>query len=172
MNNAAILNGMLSQATTELFDDYSFPLRHQGVVDGPPELPEIAGVISFFGAQVTGTVALATSLGLIDSIAAATPGTVSSTDWLAELANQLLGRIKRLVAAQSATIYLGTPVAVSGKDLEFSAKGDRAKPTWNLFTAAAGNILVWTDVEYIDGFEFHPGTEGDGGADAGETILF
>jgi hypothetical protein len=172
MNNPEILNQLIAQATTELFADYSFPVTFVGRVEAPPALPEIAGVISFFGTDITGTIALATSRQLIDAKAAATPGVVSSTDWLAELTNQLLGRIKRLLAAQSATIYLGTPVAVSGRELEFSARGDRAAPTCNLFLAAQGGILVWSDVQYAEGFEFHSNTDGDDGADAGDTIFF
>lgn len=172
MSNASILNKLLATATIELFEGYSYSVKYAGLTTHPPEQPEIAGVISFFGSELTGTLALATSKRLIDAKAAATPGVVSSTDWLAELANQLLGRLKHLLISQSATIYLGTPMSVTGRELAFSGTASTPESTFHVFQAAQGTILIWLDLEYVDGFEFHPNDDSEDGAAAGETILF
>lgn len=169
--NDEILSRLLAQATTELFYDYSFEVEHLGRVCEPARFPEMAGMIGFFGSQLTGTLALAAGENVIRAQAAAVPGVVSATDWVAELSNQLLGRLKHLLLRHSATVSLGIPVAVTGRELEFKSKGD-SHSTCHLFRSRCGTVLVWMDVEFSEGFRFQLRPDGEPGPRAGDTVLF
>jgi CheY-specific phosphatase CheX len=43
--------------------------------------------------------------------------TASDTDWLMELSNQMLGSLKRKLAARAASIDIGIPTVIQGKRL-------------------------------------------------------
>jgi CheY-specific phosphatase CheX len=93
-------------------------------------------------------------------------------DWLGELSNQLLGRVKRRFALHGASFSLGTPVVITGERLRLK-QGMKAKNTLSCsLEAPIGRIEVWIEVELRGGFEFSENTESDGSLIEGEALLF
>jgi hypothetical protein len=73
-----------------------------------------SGVMGFVGDSVRGTCLLAAPEG---TIRAAAPHAAAARDWIGELANQLVGRLKAKLMARGGTIALSTPVVLRGVKL-------------------------------------------------------
>jgi len=85
-------------------------------------------------------------------------------DWLAELTNQLLGRVKNRLLAFGTVIHCSTPVVLGGERIAPIA----SQPLGHLFTADGGVVSVWFDTEVRADFVLSPlddlsvlGQEGD-----------
>jgi hypothetical protein len=141
--NSEILEEIVSTACLSLFDDYKLPLVRikQGALRG--DVPLIfCGVVGFNGDQMRGTLLLATSE---KPLGATTPSTDSSLqEWIAELANQLLGRIKNRLLSRAVTLHLTTPIVLRGQHI---APVSHAELVPYTFECAGGYVCVWLDAE-------------------------
>jgi CheY-specific phosphatase CheX len=78
---------------------------------------------------------------------------VNPTDWLGELSNQLVGRLKNKLSRYGLLPYLGTPVTISGREMDLGTVGT-SPIVWNV-TWSEGEIKavfaldVAEDVELI-----------------------
>ena len=124
----------------------------------------LSGVMGFVGPKVRGTCLFAASR---EVLTAAAPPSAKLRDWVGELANQLVGRIKSKLIARGATISLSTPVVLSG--VRWSPL-PRTSGRPVLFSADAGILLVWLEAEIDSDFEFQPVTELL--ANEGEFLVF
>jgi len=127
----------------------------------------VCGVIAFTSKHMRGSLALAITREPLEQSCPAIvgAGTGSHRDWVCELANQLLGRVKNQLLSHSVEIYQSTPVAVAGQHL---CPIQEHRPIAALFTAGAGVVCVWTDCEFDAQFELSepseaPCTVGDEG---------
>ena len=85
-------------------------------------------------------------------------------DWVGELTNQLVGRLKSKLLARGIEIALTTPIVLSGVRLKPLPRG-RLEPA--VMHAKSGPILIWTEVESDADFAFgaeQPGLTGHEGA--------
>jgi len=73
-----------------------------------------AGIIGFTGASLRGTLLITTTGSMLDR---SNPITGSARDWIAEFANQLLGRIKNQLLRHGVEIYMTTPLVLRGQHL-------------------------------------------------------
>jgi hypothetical protein len=90
-------------------------------------------------------------------------------DWAAELANQILGRIKNRLRTFNVAVDVSTPTAFSGRALAFARpKSPTIRPF--LFDAPAGQVWLWLDTVSDPTLVLTPG--GDAGAKEGDIILF
>ncbi len=123
-----------------------------------------SGVMGFVGESVRGTCLLAAPQGTVE---AAAPKQAGARDWVGELANQLVGRLKVKLMARGATIALSTPVVLRGVKLSPLPRTD-VDPV--VFDSEAGKVLVWVEVEIEDDFKL--GEERALTASEGELLVF
>jgi hypothetical protein len=92
-------------------------------------------------------------------------------DWVCELSNQLMGRVKNRLLALGAEVHLATPAGLSGKNLSLAPETLRLP---QVFTAAGGYVCVWIDCEYLEGFELTmtPSGNMEAALPEGEALLF
>ncbi len=149
-----------ASACAELFDAYGVGLGPATNAWGESNDRLLSGVIGFVGRGVRGTCLLA---GTDGPLAASCPEGGRLRDWVGELANQLLGRLKSKLLARGVEIAVTTPIVLSGVRLQPLPRG-RLEPT--VFDSPWGPVLVWTEVEIDDEFALgseHPGsTWGEG----------
>lgn len=135
--------------------------------DGWAETNDVvfSGVMGFVGENVRGTCLLAAPQVTI--LASAPPNAVPR-DWVGELANQLVGRLKSKLMARGATIGLSTPVVLSGVRLSPLPRTGGIDPV--VFRSSSGRVLVWLEVEVEAGFQL--GEERALKANEGELLMF
>ena len=166
----SILTEIITDACLRLFDDYRVVLTPCAPADvGRGGELLLCGVIGFTGDQLRGTLMLATTAEPLGDSSPVGPSQLRA--WIAELANQLLGRIKNRLSAHGASIYLSTPVVLQGQHLA-------PMPRTNLLPLAfagssGGHVCVWVETEHEDGFVLAPAAAHDPGAIAeGELMMF
>lgn len=108
------LTVLMSDAFEQLVEHYGSKLTRIAELRGELDL---AAIIGFSGERVSGTVALVTSIEGANALRQIAPVTASEGDWLMELSNQVLGNLKRKLAARAAPISIGIPTVIQGKRL-------------------------------------------------------
>ena len=149
----------------ELFAAYGIALK-----PGAPEFADsdetlLCGVMGFAGGSVRGTCLLAANRAPIEL---SSPSKNRTRDWIGELTNQLLGRLKRKIVRHDLDILLTTPLVLSGVHLRPLPRVDLAP---RVFSAGSGSILVWVEVEAAAGFSLGPPTADLSGSE-GDILVF
>lgn len=146
LETTAAIQTLAGAACTELMGAYGVELVPGA---GWPETDELmlSGVMGFVGDAVRGTCVLAAAQ---QTIMAAAPRDAAARDWIGELANQLVGRLKAKLLARGATIALSTPLVLKGVKLSPLPRTDVAPV---VFESPAGRVLVWLEVEVEDSFQ-------------------
>ena len=170
---ATIFDATLTSAVIALFDAYDVELRptktaQQGGRDA--DAGELAGIIGFTSEQMRGTIAIASSpdtIGSMGQTQGSDPGPVR--DWMGELANQLLGRVKNRFLKYGVVVNISTPVVVSGLKLQLrdGASGARLYE----FEEDAGPVRVFLDVRIGSDVVFED-VNTDDAAEEGDMLLF
>jgi len=158
-----VIQALAGSACVELMQAYGVQLSPSQTWAESDEVM-FSGVMGFVGDRVRGTCLLAAPQGTVE---AAAPKDASARDWVGELANQLVGRLKAKLLARGATIALSTPVVLRGVKLSPLPRTDVAPV---VFESAAGKVLVWLEVEIEDGFQL--GEERALKASEGELLVF
>lgn len=152
-HNDAILDEALCGALEAVFD-------HNGVaverVGPSPALSitslDAVGVIGFSGEHLRGTLVIATSVALATrtcppSTAATLPVRDRVRDWMGELCNLTLGRVKVALARYGQNLGLSTPVAFTGEHLRLGAVQRNRTRAWD-FRCPDGDVRAWIEVEH------------------------
>lgn len=150
-----------------LFADYSLTLDEASAAALDTDEPVLyCGVIGFTGDDLRGSVLLAATEGAIAHTSPVGPGALR--DWMAELVNQLAGRIKNQLIGCGTTIYISTPVVLRGQHLAPLPRQHIEPVT---FRCELGYVCVWLDAVVREGFEL---VEQEGAARAieGEAFMF
>lgn len=157
------IQALAGAACVELMQAYGVALTP---TTGWGESDEVmfSGVMGFVGESVRGTCLLAAPQAAVQSAA---PKDAGARDWVGELANQLVGRLKAKLMARGATIALSTPVVLRGVKLSPLPRTD-VEPV--VFDSPSGKVLVWLEVEIED--EFKLGEERALKASEGELLVF
>jgi len=153
------------QACKLLFDAYGVTLQSTTEGDVSQAKVLLCGVIGFAGPGVKGTCILAASE---EPIAESIPVSGSLRDWIAELSNQLVGRIKNKLLSYGAEVYVTSPAVVRGEHLAAPASC-AIKPF--SFATTGGNVFLWVDVETDENFVLINPPEPPGAAE-GEALIF
>lgn len=137
------LTEIIERATLDLFDHYERALSPLDAAHASE--PDIAycGVIGFTGDDLRGSLLLAVSRDAIEIDG-------SLRDWLGELTNQLLGRIKNRLIAYGTVVHGSTPVVMRG---DYLAPVTPLRDALAFATGAGGVVVVWFDAEIRPGFE-------------------
>lgn len=164
------LDDLVFDCCKDLFSSYLLDVapRHRSDFPATEQL-SLCGVMGFGGRQMRGALVLATTREPLEHT---NPGSFTSQrDWVCELSNQLMGRVKNRLLTLGVEIHLATPAGLSGDNLCPSPSKLRAP---QVFAAANGFVCVWIDCEYLDGFELPtaPLESYEAPVAEGETLLF
>ncbi|MCE9571697.1 MAG: chemotaxis protein CheX [Deltaproteobacteria bacterium] len=154
---------IVAVACRGLFEHYDVQLTELSAHLGLAPNLGACGIIGYSGDDMRGTLLLGASNGALQVSDAN-----GQRDWLAELTNQLLGRIKNQLLTFGITIYSSTPLVLRGDHL--SPMGDSPPP--HLFATASGVIAVWFDSESRPGLEFAEVADASATVMEGEAMMF
>jgi hypothetical protein len=172
------LEPLVVSACEELFALYGIDLERLED-DAQPEGAEftLGSVIGFSGKAVRGTLVLALTgqlPGLSNPIRTQVDGAGRTAhedrDWVGELSNQLLGRIKSRLLRRGVEIYAHLPAVLQGRNL---APLPRVELKPLQFAMLGGVVAVWLEVDTTPGFSMDPSDNGDdGGPSANHPLIF
>jgi hypothetical protein len=117
--------------------------------------------------EIRGAILLATSrepLGRTSPV-----NDTSFREWIAELSNQLLGRLKNKLLKRGVVLHMSTPVVLRGQHLTPLTRNE-LKPL--VFDCDNGCVCVWMDVELTEGVDLTVVQEGAAMMNEGEGLLF
>lgn len=136
---------------------------------------DLVAIIGFAGDSLRGCVGVAANL---QAVLAVHPLGLDADrrgrpaeDWLAEIANQVLGRVKHRLSGYSMEIAPSTPVVLRGLQIRV-ARARPGPPQCYKAATKGGSIIAWIDVTtpIADDFELTPGATAD--AAPGESFFF
>ncbi len=163
-----VVSRLAAESTVKLFEAYGLTLREEPSERLPEHTILMCGVIGFTGPQIRGTVILAANDRPLD---ASNPVEgAPRRDWIAELTNQLVGRIKNRLIGYGADIYITTPVVLRGEHLA-PVPSQPISPE-AFVTDGGGVVCVWSEVEAAEGFALVESSDAEHGAHEGDTLLF
>lgn len=171
MKEKPTFDAIVANATVELFAASEVKLVAASTT---PALDRVA-VIGFGGGGLRGSLGLGVSAGLLDQLVGPggepDAGASRRDDWLAEMANQLLGRVKNRLLRHGVTIAIALPMVLRGLRVEIVGS---SKELWTYpFEAPAGVLCVWIDVVADPEFALAPSSdEGLEIPSEGDVILF
>jgi len=156
---------LLNSACIELFAGYNVAVRQSTDPWPESDSPLLSGAIGFIWNKLHGTCLLAADEKLVHG---SSPLEGRARDWIGELSNQLLGRLKSKLLARDIAVSVSTPVMLSGIHITPLPKGT-LRPS--LFSSPLGNALVWLELETVEGFMLPQGAP-DAIGPEGELLLF
>ncbi len=164
------IDDLVFDCCRELFAHYALDVLPRSRDEFPAaERLALCGVMGFGGRQMRGALVLAATQ---EPLEMTNPGGFSSQrDWICELANQLMGRVKNRLLSVGVEILLATPAGLSGENLN-PTPGKLRSP--QVFAVDHGFVCVWIDCEFSQGFELQMTPSGgfEAALPEGETILF
>jgi CheY-specific phosphatase CheX len=168
MTNEEIIELLACEACISLFSDYSLELRRVETVSWATDTELLfCVVVGFTGDQIRGSILLATTREPLGRTAPVND--TSFREWIAELANQLLGRIKNKLVRRGVVLHVSTPVVLRGVHLTPLTRTD-LKPI--VFDCDDGCVCVWLDAELVKGVDLTVIHEDAGVIVEGDGLLF
>jgi len=166
-NTAAqeLIEGLAEESCVGLFEAYGLQLTR--VDRGTQHIDEVSltGVIGFTGPGIWGMCLLA---GDKEPLRASNPIEGSLRDWMAELSNQLAGRLKHKLIARGAVVYITTPIVLRGARIE---PLPRRNLTPRVFKGGGGTLSLWVEIETAPDFVLAEEVIEETAAE-GEALLF
>lgn len=114
---------LIVECATSLFASCGVALSYDGETDGAAVDGEgMASFVGFTGDRIRGSLLLSTCPVLVarshpSDLSACPEPALELADWIGELANQLLGRIKNKVRVHGIDFSVSTPVSLAGQEL-------------------------------------------------------
>lgn len=127
----------------------------------------LVSVIGFAGRDLSGSLVLGATADPIDR---SKPGAASARDWIAELANQLLGRIKNQVMRRGIEFYAVPPAVVSGSHLAPVTSHADFRP-WT-FATPGGIVCLWIELTVAEELQPDSALMADAIPAEGDVLLF
>jgi hypothetical protein len=160
-----LLQQLADEACSSLFDAYGLVLERSAMEAMPGGAHALTGIIGFTGNGITGMCLLAATE---EPLNATNPIGGSLRDWMAELSNQLAGRLKHKLLAHGSEVYITTPIVLRATRIEPLPRRQLAPSG---FTGAGGSLALWVEVETSPDFALVP-SSGEEAVAEGETLLF
>jgi hypothetical protein len=160
-----LVESLAEEACLSLFEAYGVPLERSEYGRTPSGDRALTAIIGFTGVGITGMCLVAASE---EPLLASIPVTGALRDWIAELSNQLAGRLKHKLLAHGAEVYVTTPIVLRATRIE---PLPRRKLVPRAFSALGGTVALWVEVEISPEFKMVPPEEEQSVAE-GETLLF
>src|SRR5262245_21945203 len=137
----AEIGDVVAASTLELFAAYGVELYTPQDPDREAAVA-FAAVIGFTGEALRGTLLLAPECAVLERTQQVAGS--SNRDWVGELANQLLGRVKNHLLRYGVEIHVTIPLVLRGERIAPSARGEIVP---HVYDAAPGDVRVWFDFE-------------------------
>jgi len=145
---ARLLTDLAHEACVGLFEAYGVELRAtewDALPRGPLSLTSIVG---FGGEAIHGSCVLAANA---TSIAETKQVDVPLREWVSELGNQLVGRIRNRLLSHGVEVYQSSTVVIRSESM--APLPSRAFVPL-AFESKTGQVFVWVDLEIEEGFRF------------------
>jgi CheY-specific phosphatase CheX len=161
-----VLAPLLQDAVEAVFTAYG---KESRAVDGEDHGHDIVAVLGFSADNLRGGLALGISFELAKKIAP--PGGAPEHDWVGELANQILGRIRNQLLRYDVDLGLGPPVVLAGV-------GSSVKPSREMavhhqcFLSGGERFDAFLEVVFSGGYEFKAPREESVAAGEGSLLMF
>jgi hypothetical protein len=156
---------LTASSCVELFAAYGVILKQSDAEFISSDEVLLSGVIGFVGPGLRGTCLL---VGNRLPIELSSPQKDHTRDWVGELTNQLVGRLKRKFLGYGLEVALTTPVVLSGVYLRPIPRRELSP---RVFSTDSGSIMVWVEVEAEPGFELGPAVSDSSNAE-GDVLMF
>ena len=168
MTNEEVIDHIVTSSCTSLFADYSLHLERVELQTLSNEFDIVfCGIVGFTGDQMRGALLLATSA---EPLGRTLPSTEASLrEWIAELSNQLLGRIKNRLVSHGVTLHMSTPTVLRGQHI---APVSSTPIVPYAFSSGGGMVCVWIDVELVLGVDLTQVTDEQDVVSEGSGFLF
>jgi hypothetical protein len=153
MTTSSLLTNMAAQAWIELMAAYGVELAVSAAAAGweaQAEEARLFGVIGFGGRGLRATCLLGAEQSLVEASCRASG---RPRDWIAELANQLVGRVKMKLLSHGVSVTMTTPLALSGVRVTPLPRYGEDPVA---FSGSRGAALIWLEVEADDHFVLSP----------------
>ena len=154
------MDAAATSAAVELLGAYGVPIKplSQAEASGVGAGLAALGVVRFTAPGLNGTAVV----GAAKSVLQRSNGTkTSDRDWIAELANQFIGRFKLKLLRGGFELWSMAPVAVSGR-LILSAVSQPEFPPLAFRDSEGGALAVWIEIEISGQLKLEtPPTDGE-----------
>ncbi len=151
-----------------LFRDYGVPVQvvaASSLAQGADAFA-LCGIIGFSGKYIRGSLIVAASRELLES---SLNPRGSLRDWIAELSNQMLGRIKNRLIPRGQMIHQSTPAVMRGEHLA-PMFPETLRPM--AFASEHGSLCVWLDTEVSEDCKLGDELRMADMPEEGATLLF
>jgi CheY-specific phosphatase CheX len=159
-----LVEDLAEEACLSLFEAYGVKLRRVELAQTPQGERSLTGIIGFTGTGITGMCLVAASE---QPLIASNPASGTLRDWVAELSNQLAGRLKHKLLTHGAEVYITTPIVLRATRIE---PLPRRKLVPRGFSAEDGSVALWVEVEVTPDFQLVPSEEVP--VAEGESLMF
>ncbi len=164
------LDEVVVDATRGLFGAYGLDICGNRFAQSGWRGPDgsSASVVGFTSPDFSGSLVIGTTL---DIVRETSPEASSLHDWMGELANQLLGRIKNRLLRYGVALDMAIPVVIMGIELRTPVVEGRHVLDYG-FDSKLGKIVVRVDLTPT--WRLHPPCDGEDTttAEEGELLLF
>lgn len=149
MENAdrEVVTSTLEKSVVEFFQAYGVACNK---ADEAPSIagPEMGSLVGFRGKSLRGGLAFVASADFVERLLPVPKrparGELQLRDWSAEIANQLVGRLKNKLSAHEINFEIGTPVCFRGSSIRLSFLPDADGVTLD-FAAGSDQVRVYLD---------------------------
>lgn len=159
-----LLDELIVECAPALFDAYNHQVTHRVEAGTEDVHLALSAVIGFSGDTARGTLLIGMDQALID---ATNPGG-PARDWVSEIANQLLGRMKNQLLRFGIEVYVTTPLVLRGEHIAPVPTGSELAP--HRFDGPEGTFAVWLDARVNDGLRVSMGEQA--APHEGDAFLF
>jgi CheY-specific phosphatase CheX len=167
-----LIGGLVQDAARALFGTYGVKVDLDGsLVTKTLASVELVSIIGFSSDMVSGSLLLALPNSAVERTLPAPDSNLA--DWVGELANQLLGRLKNQLLDYHVVVNMSLPVVVSGGQLSLPTK-TRPLTRYYSFASDWETFFVRLEVEVSPALELvrEAGPSSQRGMDEGELMLF
>lgn len=145
------------EAMTDLIRHYSGETPRVSPVDGAPPTGWPVLDLGFGGFQMCGSSTLAGTADTVRHLEAGDGEVTDPEDWLAELNNQVLGRLKNKLVRVGVSIKVSTPFEAAGGLLVVGAKRPNPASWWVRWSG--GELFATLSLAIASHVVFTPGAE-------------
>jgi CheY-specific phosphatase CheX len=145
---ATLLTSLGQEACTSLFEAYGVDLHATAWDAMPRGALTLSAIVGFGGKAIQGTCVLAATDAAIEETKQVD---VPLREWIAELGNQLVGRIRNRLLSHGVEVYQTATVVLRSESM--APLPSRAFVPL-AFESATGQVFVWVDIETEAGFCF------------------
>ena len=172
MPNRDIIDTIVTSCARELFALHDTELLPAAKVHEPHDY---VTVIGFYGEAMRGALGLGIDrrivMRMLEQYGESTKLPVSAEDFVAETANQLLGRVKNRLLGYGVDFGIALPMVLRGIEVQLARSTSEIWP-YHFSSSSEGAVTVWFDARIGEGVELqrHEGT--DTIACEGEVTMF